>query len=67
MSEEFEPIIDLNGDVRYFNNGTICCSECKTKDNIHQFNIESKIKNLPVTKIIFLCKQCAIKNYLIKE
>ena len=47
-----------------FEKGTQECGYCKTKDNLIQFNINTKIKKLPVIKIAFICKDCAKKQNL---
>lgn len=50
-----------------FEVGSQVCGLCKTKDNIIQFERETKRKGLPIVEIAFLCKSCAEKHDLIKD
>lgn len=44
--------------------GTQKCGDCKRKDNVSQYQFNDNMKGLPVTKIAFLCKRCAVKQGL---
>lgn len=59
-------IQDKNGDIR-FEQGTEECCCCGAKENIVQFQMENKIKGLPVTEIRFVCQSCAIEKGIITE
>lgn len=50
-----------------FEAGSKECGICKTKDNIIQFERDTKRKGLPVIEIAFICKGCAEKEGLIKD
>jgi len=50
-----------------FAEGTKNCSLCGTKNNIIQFEQDEVVKGLPITKIAFICKDCALKKGLIKR
>ena len=45
--------------------GSQICGVCKTKDNIIQFERNTKRKGLPIIEIAFLCDSCAKKNDLL--
>ena len=59
-------IQDNNGEIR-FKVGTQICGICKAKDNIIQFERNTKRKGLPIVEIAFICKPCAVKQGLIKD
>jgi len=47
--------------------GSQVCGVCKTKDDVIQFERDTKRKGLPIIEIAFLCRSCAEKNGLIKD
>jgi hypothetical protein len=59
-------IQDNNGQIRYKVGTQVCCI-CKAKDNIIQFERNTKRKGLPIVEIAFICKSCAVKQGLIKD
>jgi len=50
-----------------FEQGSQECGVCHTKENIIQFERNTKKKGLPIVEIAFLCKSCAEKEGLIKD
>ena len=50
-----------------FEKGTVDCQMCGTYKDIIQFETDMKIKELPITNVRFLCKECAINIGLIKS